>query len=382
MSLSILLLTSLCSSVAHYVGMPPKRYGTRGRSYRSGTRKYSGYTRSSYTKRRSSYGSRKAGGTWGGRKYTRAKPVYGMKNSVPTTTMPARTRVEVKQRNFLQPARLPTFTGIAVPRVTFGATEAAAQASLLVEMRKVLQPIMGLRGTVGNWNPIIWIPAAGENPNPPGAFANHTIEQNLCHLTEGVNAGQRIGRSINVTGFVINASCVNVSTTAFTPGNFQAGVNQVPFPCEMDWHIYVVLEKQPGVDGDGAPLHLTNEQFMNTFYDLTSCPNKMTAMSAQKNRYTADAHGRVLLHKKITVKHNTTQVARRYAVKFPKPLEIKYHGAGHAASENRLTMYILPIAPIEQHATTVQLANDSFYATTTFQPSCLNVGSTLYYTDA
>lgn len=357
--------------------MPPK-YGRGG--YRR-----SGYTRTPYAaKKRSSartgpYSTRRKQGTWGGRKYTRGKAVYGMKSSVPTTTITPKTRVEVKQVNHGQPERLTPFDSVdQVPRICYGVDQAAAVTDINLFQRRIINPVFGLSADMeDSWNATMWV-AGGVN-----AFQAHTIEQNLTSIEEGVEAGKRIGRVVTVTGVSILVSVQNVSCVAYQADAHGTNFTQVPDPKEVDWHLFVVHEKQPGVNAQGVSTHLTTSQFMNTFFDLTNCPNKMTAMIAQKNRYTADAHGKVLMHKKLSIRASSTQVTRRFYIRFPKPLEVRYHGGGSAPSENRLTLYIVPIAPINSFFTNFQAIQGGIFASAfNYVPSACAINSTLYYTDA
>jgi len=371
--------------------MPPKRGGYRRSGYTRSSYKGSGSGRyakkPAYSATRKKYGAKKTAGTWGGRKYTRGRTVVGVKSTIPTTTSSMKTRVEVKQHNFGNLSRLvPIDNSIAVPQMGFGATNVAAEANLRLQLRRIVNPIKGLSTSmVDEWGVGIWSDAdPAAVPPVAAAFYEHTLNQSLVNIVEGFGVNERVGRVLHISAISLMLSATNVGNNP-TVATTQSGndiITSVPKFQSVAYHIFVVQEYQPTVNGAGASTHLTVSQFMNTFFDLTNCPNKEAALIAPKNRYTSDAHGRILMRKKIVMTADNSCISRRFSMRFTKPIEVRYHGATGAASENRISMYVIPCTPIHNDIIVAQTAADTFRACLTYVPSTLQTATTVYYTDA
>lgn len=371
--------------------MPPKRGGYRRSGYTRSSYKGSGSGRyakkPAYSATRKKYSGKKTTGTWGGRKYTRGRAVIGVKSTIPTTTSSMKTRVEVKQHNFGNLGRLLAIdNGIAVPQMGFGATNVLAETNLREQMKRIVGPVAGLSTSMANdWGVAIWSDAEpGAVPPVLAGFYEHTLNQSLVNIDEGFGVNERVGRVLHINAISLMLSATNIGNNpaVATTQTANDAIISIPKFHSVAYHIFVVQEYQPTVNGAGVSTHLTVGQFMNTFFDLTNCPNKEAALIAPKNRYTADAHGRVLLRKKIVVSGDTSCVSRRFSMRFTKPIEVRYHGATGAASENRISMYVIPCAPVKNDVIVTQVAVDAFRSCLTYVPSTLQTATTVYYTDA
>lgn len=375
--------------------MPPKRGGYRRSGYTRSSYKGSGSGRyakkPAYSATRKKYSAKRPAGSWGGRKYTRGRAVIGVKSTIPTTTSSMKTRVEVKQHNFGNMARLLAIdNGLAVEQMVWGATQDLSLAAYAEVAKRIVVPVMGLASTLDtHWGATVWqaaVPPAGDNPGAPADFIEHTLNQSLVDIVEGFGVNQRVGRVLHINAISLMLSATNVGNNpaVATTNTGNATIATVPKFQPITYHIFVVQEYQPTVNGAGVATHLTASQFMNTFYDLTNCPNKEAALIAPKNRYTADAHGRILLRKKIVVDSDNSCISRRFSLRFTKPIEVRYHGALGAASENRVSMYIIPVAPVKNPTVTHQVSANpvEFRTCVTYVPSTLQTAATVYYTDA
>lgn len=362
--------------------MPPK-YGRGG--YRR-----SGYTRSSY-KPSTGYGKKKMYSATrkkysrqsyrlaasGNRKYTGAKPVYGLKSTVPTTVQASRQRVEVKQHSHQDTFEESTPPAVAAGYVA-GTTAELARAAAVLEVNKVGQPI-------GALEPLYLAPVNGAARVLNAAAFNCGYERyrrNLTHLMEGYAHNHRIGRSVNVTGLQVMLTVQSVMQRQSTPTNRADAIEggQVLQRRPTEWHVIVLQEYQ--VPTNDAFLSI--QELLMTMYDSECCNNTAQLLIAPKNRYTADAHGKILMHKKITISEKNPVASRKYSLRFPKPLVVKFKGAGAGnIAENRLVLYVFPVvqSPESQLALTSQYGAGDFASRIMFEASWCNYNTVLYFTD-
>lgn len=363
--------------------MPPK-YGRGG--YRR-----SGYTRTSYAKKRYSartgpYSSRRKSyrlAASGNRKYTGAKSVYGVKSTVPTTMQPTRQRVEVKQHSHLDSAAEYTMTPSVVP-VVVAATPEAAEEALVAEAAKVGVPLPSLE--------ILWGPPddSGVRTFRARPFASDFGRplRHLTHLAEGFAHNHRVGRTVNVTGLQVMVTASSVIAREKVADDIleEKLVDRHAARKPTEWHVILLQEYQVPTNNS----HLSLQAMLTTMFDGECCNNLGQLLIAPKNRYTADAHGKILMHKKIVIDEKRPTASRKYSLRFPKPLVVKYKGvtAGDVA-ENRLTLYVFPVVQCLEsgligrghYETDGDPAVDQYYTRLLFEASAINYNTVLYYTD-
>lgn len=366
--------------------MPPKRGGYRRSGYTRSSYKGSGSgryakkpmyaaTRKKYTGARSS--------RWGGRKYTGGRAVVGTKSIVPTTVASSKQRVEVKCV-YLQPFD-DSPKGQSINAYTSSIIKDVADDTAIVEgmaeqaFDRFLIPLATLADRADSWNVRLATTTDGASYDTVA----YLCSRNLTHIPEGYAHTARIGRVVNVLGINLLVSGQTLIQNDFAPSDDTAGNEVVNVPSRRPaiWELIVLQEYQ--VPTNYA--HLSNHHLMETMFDLDGAFDIQSAFIANKNRYTADAHGKILLHKRIKLDDKNNVITRKFSIRFKKPLEVRYRGSGAAeVAENRILCYLIPTAAVPADGMMTRMDSstpDKMNLAWNFTPSCLNVKETLLFTD-
>jgi len=249
-----------------------------------------------------------------------------------------RQRVEVKQHTHIPVHTAQNDLTVPIRGVLSADTLANAQAAIQEQVALAPAFVSGLQNLWGDQ------PADPAAPRPlvTTMWVGGEI-RNLTHIQEGHAHNHRIGRTINVNGITLMITGNTLMTREPEQSLFDAAAMSGRTRLPQSWHLFVVQEYQ--VPADDATLDLAT--FMRTFFELSSCKNAMQALIADKNRYTADATGKVLLHKVFNISERYPTFTRRVSLRFPKPVVVKYKGAsGSHIAENRISAYLVPCCPV------------------------------------